>query len=147
MLRLSVVLAVLLAFVCVASASETGEKIVSAAKASCAEQKGEFKVAKNAVTKFDLTGDNKPDEIVDAAKFTCSTAASLYGGSGGTELTVIVDGSPTQFLAHNWKVVTFDKTKVLLLAVHHSVCGEEVAPCFAAYTWNGKGFWSSIHEK
>ena len=148
MLRVRVILTALLGFVCAAYASETAEKIVAGAKASCAEQKGEFKVAKNAVTKLDLTGDNKPDEIVDFAKFTCSTAASLYGGAGGTELTVIVDGNPTQFLAHKWKVVDFDKTKVLLIAVHHSVCGdEEVAPCFTAYTWNGKGFSGAVHDK
>jgi hypothetical protein len=147
MLRMCASLAALLGFVCTAHASETAEKIIAAAKATCADKKGEFKVAKNAITKLDLTGDSRPEEIIDFAKFACSTATSLYGGAGGAELILIVEGSPTHFLAQKWKVVDLDKAKVLLIAVDHSVCGQESDPCIVAYTWNGKSFSGAARDQ
>ena len=49
-----------------------------------------------AVKEVDLTGDGKPDTVVDEALFKCSTAASLFnGGTGGSMVHFLADGSET----------------------------------------------------
>lgn len=101
---------------------------------------GEFDSTEKTVTLHDLTGDGRPEEIVDAAQFSCSSAASLWGGSGGTYLWVIVDGKAYEFLAHKWKVVDMDGQKILLLAVHSSECSDEIGPCYRAVVWSDGGF-------
>jgi hypothetical protein len=83
----------------------------------------------------DFTGDGRPEEVVDAAQFSCSTAASMWGGSGGTYLWVIVGSQTYEFLAHKWRVVDIDGQKVLLLAVHSSQCSDAIGPCYRAFVW------------
>ena len=115
-------------------------KIIQKAKSECVElDNGKFDATEQAITLHDFTGDGRPEEIVDASQFSCSTAASLWGGSGGTYLWVIVDGKAHEFLAHRWRVVDVDGQKVLLLAVHSSECSDTVGPCWRALVW-GEGF-------
>lgn len=100
---------------------------------------GEFNTTEQTITLHDFTGDGRPEELVDASQFSCSTALSLWGGSGGTYLWVVVDGEAYEFLAHQWKVVDVEGRNVLLLAVHSSECSDDIGPCFRAYVW-GDGF-------
>ena len=93
-----------------------------------------------AVSTYDFTGDGQPEEIVDASQFACSTAASMWGGTGGTMLWAVVDGQPYEFLAHRWKVVDMDGQTVLLLAVHSSQCGDTIGPCYRAMVWSDGDF-------
>ncbi len=112
-------------------------EIVQKAKRECAEiDDGKFNATEQAITLHDFTGDGRPEEIVDASQFSCSTAASLWGGSGGTYLWLIVDGKTYEFLAHKWQVVDMDGQKVLLLAVHSSECGDTIGPCYRALVWH-----------
>ena len=112
-------------------------EIVQKAKRECAEiDDGKFNATEQAITLHDFTGDGRPEEIVDASQFSCSTAASLWGGSGGTYLWLIVDGKSYEFLAHKWQVVDMDGQKVLLLAVHSSECGDTIGPCYRALVWH-----------
>jgi hypothetical protein len=114
--------------------------IVASAKRECASfEGGEFNATKQAILLQDLTGDGKPEELVDGAQFSCSTSASMWGGTGGTYLWVIVDGQKYEFLAHKWRVVSVDEQKVLLLAVHSSECSDIIGPCYRALVWS-KGF-------
>lgn len=134
----------LLCFMSQASAGEqlplaTG--LVQKAKQDCADfNGGEFKSTERTITLHDFTGDGRPEEVVDASQFSCSTAASLWGGSGGTLLWIIVDGKEHEFIAHRWRVVDVDNQKVLLLAVHSSECGDTVGPCYRALVWSNDGF-------
>jgi hypothetical protein len=115
-------------------------EILRKAKSECASfEGGEFNATRRAITSHDFTGDGRPEEIVDASQFSCSSAASMWGGSGGTYLWVIVDGKTYEFLAHKWRVVDVDGQKVLLLAVHSSECGDNIGPCYRALVW-GDGF-------
>ena len=115
-------------------------KIVQKAKSECAAlENGEFNATGQAITLHDLTGDGRPEEIVDASQFSCSTALTLWGGTGGTYLWVIVDKKAYEFLAHRWLVVDVDEQKVLLLAVHSSECSDTIGPCYRALVW-GDGF-------
>lgn len=125
------------------SASEVSvdeSKIIQNAKNECTNaSNGKFYMSEKAITLHDLTGDGKPEKIIDASHFSCSTALSLWGGSGGTYLWIIVDGKTYEFIAHKWKVVDMDDQKVLLLAVHSSECSDKIGPCYRALVW-GDGF-------
>ncbi len=114
--------------------------IVQKAKNECAAMdNGEFHTTEQTLTLHDFTGDGRPEELVDASQFSCSTALSLWGGTGGTYLWVVVDGEAYEFLAHQWKVVDVEGQNVLLLAVHSSQCSDDIGPCFRAHVW-GDGF-------
>jgi hypothetical protein len=118
----------------------TGDSLIADAQKECAGMgNGQFDASEQALTLHDVTGDGQPETIVDAAGFSCSTAASLWGGSGGTYLWVIVDGEAHEFLAHGWKVVEMGSQTALLLAVHSSECGDYTGPCYRAYVWH-EGF-------
>lgn len=112
-------------------------KIVERAKIECARfEGGRFNATDQTITLHDFTGDGRPEEVVDASQFSCSTSASMWGGSGGTLLWVLVDGEKHEFLAHKWRVVDVDGQKVLLLAVHSSECSDTVGPCYRALVWS-----------
>lgn len=115
----------------------TAPEIVRKAKSQCTElDDGKFNATEKAITFHDFTGDGRPEEIVDASQFSCSTAVSLWGGSGGTYLWVIVDRKVYEFLAHRWRVVDVDGQKVLLIAVHSSECSDTIGPCYRALVWD-----------
>ena len=115
--------------------------IVEEAKSECTDlDEGRFHATEKAITLADLTGDGRPEEIVDASQFSCSSAVSLWGGSGGAYLWVVVDGKAYEFLAHGWRVVDMEGQKVLLLAVHSSECGDTIGPCYRAVVWGDEGF-------
>ena len=117
-------------------------QIAQQAKQDCENlDNGSFHSTEKTTTLHDITGDGRPEEFVDASQFSCSTAASLWSGSGGTFLWVIVDGKPFEFLAHKWRVVDFDGHQVLLLAVHSSQCSDDIGPCYRALVWQ-EGFRS-----
>ena len=130
----------LLGFSAVAPGAEpltTSAAIIQKAKDECARfDGGEFHATSDAVTSHDFTGDGQPVEVVDASRFSCSTAASMWSGSGGTYLWVVVEGKANEFLAHRWRVVDMDGQKVLLLAVHSSECSDTIGPCYRALVWS-----------
>ena len=120
--------------------SGTAAELIETARTECARfEGGKFNATDQAITLHDFTGDGRPEEIVDASQFSCSTSASMWGGSGGTLLWVLVDEKKHEFLAHKWRVVDVDGQKLLLLAVHSSECSDTVGPCYRALVW-GDGF-------
>jgi hypothetical protein len=115
----------------------TAADVIAEAKSDCAKfEDGKFAATDQAITLYDLTGDGKPEELIDASQFSCSTSASMWGGSGGTVLWVLVAGKKHDFLAHKWRVVDVDGQQVLLLAVHSSECSDTVGPCYRALVWS-----------
>ena len=72
-------------FVSADSLSESAAEIVENAKQECERlDNGEFYASDTAIRLQDFTGDGSGEELIDASQFACSTAASLWGGSGGT---------------------------------------------------------------
>ena len=137
MLHGVLVLLLLVPVVAAADNSPAVAEILRKAEARCAGfEGGQFHMEDSAVSRHDITGDGQPEAIVDASQFACSTAASMWGGSGGTMLWVVVDETPYEFLAHRWRVVDVDGQSVLLLAVHSSECGDRIGPCYRALVWN-----------
>lgn len=115
----------------------TSADLIERARSECAGlNSGTFDVTEKAITLHDITGDGLPEEVIDASQFACSTAASLWTGSGGAYLWVIVDNKAYEFLAHKWRVVDIDGQKVLLLAAHSSECSDTIGPCFRALVWS-----------
>ena len=110
--------------------------VIERAQQECSSlDNGEFHSSDKAIALFDFTGDGSPEELIDAAQFSCSTAATMWGGSGGTFLWVVAPDKTYEFLAHKWRVVDVDGQSVLLLAVHSSQCSDEVGPCYRAFVW------------
>ncbi len=127
-----------------ALAAETAERIIAQARADCrAFENGTLTLGENAVVQADLTGDGQPEEIVDSRAFTCSSAASLFCGTGGCTITVVADGTARAFLAKAWRTVDWDGQAILLLAVHGSDCGgTNLRRCYEAVVWSEDGFRS-----
>ena len=67
------------------------EKVEAAQKACANFENGEFALEWGAVNRVDLDGDLRPDWVLNDSAFACSSAASLYCGTGAV--------SPTSLLA------------------------------------------------
>ena len=116
--------------------------IIAQARAECEGfENGQFEVSDTAIVKLDITSNGSPDEMVDSTAFSCSSALTLWGGTGGNYLWAVINDSAYEFLAHQWKVVDFNNLNVLLLAVHPYQCGDRIAPCVQALVWD-EGFRS-----
>lgn len=86
------------------------------------------------LTVADLTGDNVPDFVLDQSAFVCDGAASLFAGSGGSQVSVYIgtpDGQATQVFASGTFGVKVDKSsrpaKVQII-VGGPLCGQNVTP-------------------
>ncbi|MDZ4310779.1 MAG: hypothetical protein U1A24_09530 [Cypionkella sp.] len=143
MIRLAACLCLLAAPV---FAEDTVEAILAEAKADCASlDGGTFSAPEDAVTAVELTGEGAPEQLVDAAKFQCSTSASYWGGTGGSQLSLIVAGKRLDYFAQDWKVVFWNEAPVLLLWLNGGECGGAGAdPCIEALVWSdfNKAFMS-----
>jgi hypothetical protein len=123
--------------------AQTVEDVLAEAAADCAGfESGTFSAAPTAITTPDLTGDGQPDTVVDYAGFACSTVASMWGGTGGSSLSVLAGGKRFDFLALGWQVIDW-AGPVLLLDVHGIECnGTGSDRCVKALVWGGDRFMS-----
>jgi hypothetical protein len=74
---------------------------------------GEFSTGPEALVQRDLNGDGTPDWVLASAGFRCSTAASLYCGTGGCGVDTLIDGTLSGLLLHSWDTVTDGGTTYL----------------------------------
>ncbi len=122
--------------------SPEAQTLLDAAAADCASfENGVFDVgdAVHAVTLRSQTG-NLAVEVIDESGFKCSSAASLYCGSGGCMLNVVVEGTVTSWQATGWRIIDWDSYDILLLARDGLWCdGSGWEVCYEAIAWsNGK---------
>mgnify|MGYP001128645601 CR=1 FL=1 len=125
---------------------------VDEARMACADfEGGTLAVEWGAVRRVDLDGDLRPDWALNESGFACSSAASLFCGTGGCRTHFLVGGSPGEnavgsFLNRGWDVVTFGRDRVVLLDVHGSACGGiNPTPCVNAVVWDGEGgAWRTV---
>lgn len=126
------------------AASDTARVIMDKARAECHAVDGGVLETdpQRTVSLADLTGDGRPEEIVDANQFYCPTARTLFCGTGGCQLTVIVEEQPFDFLAKAWKVAKASNGRATLkLAVHWSQCDYK-RTCWETFAWTGSVFKS-----
>ena len=121
----------------------TAEDIITEARGDCASfDKGEMAVMEGAVQEVELTGSAPAEVVVDWSKFNCSTAASLWGGTGGQSMSLLTNGQRQDWLVLGWQVVQFGQP-VLLLQLHGTECGGSGAQaCVEALVWGGERFLS-----
>ena len=130
--------ALIAAFACLlpVAAFADADALLAAAAKDCAEFDNGVFASEGAVRQIDLTGDGTEDTLVDEALFTCTTAASLYGGSGGSLIHVFDNGTESSFLVQGYEPVRWADRLIVLLAVDGSSCNTISAdPCFEALTW------------
>ncbi|WP_181892906.1 hypothetical protein [Falsiruegeria mediterranea] len=113
---------------------------VELAKKACEEfDNGQFDLEWGAVERVDLDGDLYSDWILNEFGFACSTAASLYCGTGGCLSHFLVSDEVHSVLNKGWDIVTFGAEIVLLSKVHGSQCGGiNPTPCVTASVWDGE---------
>ena len=130
------------------SGSQAGEpnaqSIINDARKECASfENGVLKTSESTIQLVDLTGNGRQEEIVDTSQFQCSTAASLFCGTGGCSLIALVEGKSFDFLAQSWRIVHWNNHPILLLAVHGANCGgTNLTGCFNALIWSENAFQS-----
>ena len=127
-----------------AIASETSElpallqeKVVQAQQACSDFENGQFSLEWGAVTRVDLDGDLRPDWVLNEVFFACSSAASLYCGTGGCMSHFLVGDDLASVLNQGWDAVYLGPNRVLLTDLHGSQCGGiNSTPCVTASTWD-----------
>ena len=134
MIRLA--LAAFLSLVPVSAMAVTADEVLAEAEAFCAGfENGAITVGPEVVQEIELTGDSTPETLIDYSGIACSTMASAWGGTGGTTLTVLIEGQRFDHLAYGWTVVDFDGP-VLLLSQHGVNCGRTGSDrCVQALVW------------
>lgn len=100
-------------------------------------------VPDSVVSQVDLTGDGQPDEVVDTRDLACSSAASLYCGTGGCTVVLVAGEIMHRMLVKDWRVIDWHDRPVVLAALHGSACGgSNLRYCVEALTWDDGGFHS-----
>lgn len=122
--------------------SPEAQRLIDRAAADCRSfENGEFDPA-NAVTQIELSSQfgRIEAELVDEREFACSSAASLYCGTGGCMLNVIVDGVVRAWQATGWQIIEWGPDRILLIGRDGGWCGGAGAEvCYEALVWsNGK---------
>ena len=130
-------LAALLAALPGLAGADPVETILAAAAADCASfENGAFS-AGEAVIEADLDGAEPLDRLVDTSRFTCSSAASMYCGSGGCTLHAVIGDESWSFQAEGWRMTDWDGRPILLIARDGGWCGGAGSQiCFEAVSWS-----------
>ena len=121
------------------------EKVNQAQQACSDFENGEFALELGAVVRVDLDGDLRPDWALNEVFFACSSALSLYCGTGGCMSHFFVGDVISSILNQRWDVVDLGPNRVLLTDVHGSQCGGiDPTPCVTASAWDAEdGIWRS----
>jgi hypothetical protein len=122
--------------------SPQAKQLIDRAAADCQSfENGEFD-AGNAVSAIELSSQfgTVEAELIDESQFACSSAASLYCGTGGCMLNLIVDGNISAWQATGWKLIEWGPDRILLIGRDGGWCGGAGAEvCYEAVVWsNGK---------
>ena len=111
---------------------------VTLASQACADfEHGEFSLEAGAVVRTDLDGDLQPDWVLNEHYFACSSAASLFGSTGGSLSHFLVGDSIHSLLNQGWEMRTLGRNRVLLAEVHGTQCDAfGYTPCVTASVWD-----------
>lgn len=120
-------------------------RVDAAAETCAAFENGTFSMDWGAVERVDLDGDLNRDWVLNEQAFACSTAVSLYCGTGGCMSHFLVMDRVGSLLNQGWDVVQVGRHTVLIADVHGSQCGgTNPTPCVTASVWDaGSGAWRS----
>ena len=122
-----------------AAVSPQAQGLLDRAMAFCASFDGGTFDPADAVTPATLGTDSAPvdAEIVDESRFRCSTARSLWCGSGGCMLNVVAEGKVWRWQATGWRIERWGPSRILLIGRDGGWCGASGAEvCFEAVNWS-----------
>ena len=115
------------------------EKIQVAQQACSELENGQFSLEFGAVHRVDLDGDTDRDWVLDEAGFACSSAVSLYCGTGGCMSHFLIEDRMFSLLNQGWRMTNIGSFRVLLADVHGSQCGGiNPSPCVTAGIWGSR---------
>ena len=122
--------------------SPDAQRLIDRAAADCQSfENGEFD-AGDAVTEVELRSQfgTVQAELVDESEYACSSAASLYCGTGGCMLNLIVEGTVHAWQATGWRLIEWGPDRMLLIGRDGGWCGGAGAEvCYEALVWsNGR---------
>ena len=113
------------------------QTILNDASAFCASYENGVFDAGDAVQSVDLDGDGTPDSIVDESRFSCSSMASAYCGSGGCMVHAVIGDRSWDFQSEGWRMLDWNGRPILLIARDGGWCGGAGSQlCFEAVTWS-----------
>ena len=135
----------LLAFAIPAMADETElppelQAIIGQRTVECsAFEDGVLSLEDGAIQRIDLNNDGTDDWVLDEFFFRCSTAASLFCGTGGCGVNFQIGDVLTSRLAKGWEAHFMPPFSLILLQVHGANCGgTNVNPCVEALIWDSE---------
>ena len=121
------------------SASPQAQSLMDLAAADCQSfANGDFD-SSDAVTEITLRSQfgSVDAEIVDESKYRCSSAVSLYCGSGGCMLNLVVGSEVRAWQATGWRLVEWGPDTILLIGRDGGWCGGAGAEvCYEALVWS-----------
>lgn len=122
--------------------SPEAQQLIDRAAADCQSyENGEFDQG-NAVTEIELRSQfgGVSAELVDESQYACSSAASLYCGTGGCMLNLVVNGATMAWQATGWRLIDWGPDSILLIGHDGGWCGGAGAEvCYEALVWsNGR---------
>ncbi|MCA8883734.1 MAG: hypothetical protein KDA50_08315 [Rhodobacteraceae bacterium] len=114
------------------------QQLLSQRQAECSGfDEGTLTLEDGAVAQADLDGDGQPDWVLDESHLRCSSAASLYCGTGGCGVSFLVNDVLSTHLAKGWALTELGPLRAVLLQVHGSRCGGiNPTPCVEALVWD-----------
>lgn len=125
--------------------AELRPRLEAAAQSCATVDAGSFAQAPGTVVRADLDGDGSLDWVLDEAGFACSTAVSLYCGTGGCLSHFLVAGRVWSLLNLGWILVDGDDGPLVLARMNGAACGAAGASvCWTASVWSRReGGWLS----
>ena len=104
------------------------DDVLEEASKNCESFEDDIFEPRDAVQPVDLTGDGVPETVVDEFCFSCSSAASMYCGTGGCMLRAIVGDQTFSWLAKGWTMVDWAGDRILLMQIYGANCGDKSPP-------------------
>lgn len=125
--------------------SPEAQELINRAKEDCNSfENGAFE-AGDAVTEIELASQFGAvmAELIDESKYACSSAASMYCGSGGCMLNLVVEGTAYSWQATGWRLIDWGPDTILLIGRDGGWCGGAGAEvCYEAVVWSNDGLLS-----
>jgi hypothetical protein len=104
--------------------------VLDAARKACAANGLQLNVAPEAIRTIDLTGDGQPDYLIDFNHATCEGRESVFCGTGGCELAIVVALRRGQFreVFHQqvlrYEIEPGEGARTIHFDLHGAYCGK-----------------------
>ena len=121
------------------AASPEAQRLMDQAAKDCSSFENGIFDAGGAVTEIELGSQFGivPAELVDESKYSCSSSASFYCGSGGCALNLVVEGQVASWQATGWQLLEWGPDRILLIGRDGGWCGGAGAEvCYEAVVWS-----------